>query len=103
MAVQNEHLLTECQYKNNYKKCPRCSEAVNVTIQQENELHFKQKQCLPFDKKGQRCPLCHTNIGLGEEIWKEHLMSPNGCVKNNRKNISSNSVPEPAKKPNQKK
>jgi centrosomal protein CEP104 len=51
IAVQNEHLLTECQFKNNYKKCPRCTEAVNVTIPQENDYHFKAKQCLPYDKK----------------------------------------------------
>jgi centrosomal protein CEP104 len=51
IAVQNEHLLTECQFKSNYKKCPRCTEAVNVTIPQENDYHFKAKQCLPYDKK----------------------------------------------------
>jgi hypothetical protein len=48
------------------------------------------------------------NIGSGEEVWKEHLMSPSGCTKNNRKNLSSNnnnnnSVPEPSKKLNQRK
>ena len=70
ISVQNEHLLTECQYKNNYKKCPRCTEAINITNQQENEFHFKQKQSVPIDKKGNRCPLCHQNIGIGEEVWK---------------------------------
>jgi len=24
------------------------------------------------------------DIGAGEEVWKEHLMSPQGCTKNNR-------------------
>jgi hypothetical protein len=44
VAVQNEHLLTECQFKNNYKKCQRCNEAINISNQQENEFHFKAKQ-----------------------------------------------------------
>jgi centrosomal protein CEP104 len=101
--VQNEHLLTECQQKNNYKRCLKCNEAVNINIQQENDHHFKLKQCTPFEKKGNRCPLCHTNIGAGEEVWKDHLMIQNGgCPKNNRRhsnnnnnnNVYSNSVPD---------
>ena len=48
----------------------------------------------PNDKKGNRCPLCHSNLGSGEEVWKDHLMSPNGCQKNSRKFFSSNSVPD---------
>ena len=100
IAVQNDHLLTECQYKSQYKKCPRCTEAINVSNAQDNDFHFKAKQCAPIDKKGNKCPLCHNNIGTGEEVWKTHLMGPNGCAKNTRKSFS-NSVPEdqtPAKK-----
>ncbi len=51
VAVQTEHLLTECQFKNNYKKCSRCTEAVNVTNQTENELHFKNEKCKMTDPK----------------------------------------------------
>lgn len=96
VAVQTEHLLMECQFKSNYKKCQRCCEAVNIQSNQENEFHFKLKQCIPNDKKGgNRCPLCHTNLGSGEEVWKDHLMSPSGgCTKNNRKNQNNNSVPD---------
>lgn len=90
VAVQTDHLLQECNYRNNFKKCPRCTEAINTTIPQENELHFKTKQCVPADKKGNRCPLCHTNIGASEEVWKEHLMSSDGCSKNTRKPSSNN-------------
>jgi centrosomal protein CEP104 len=100
ISVQNEHLLTECQSKASYKKCPRCGEAVNTTNQQENEHHFKHKQCAPFEKKSNRCPLCHTNIGLGEETWKEHLMSPNGCAKNTRKQSHHAASLESSKKAN---
>lgn len=84
ISVQNEHLLTECQQKANYKRCPRCNEAVNTTNKIENELHFTTKQCVPMDKKSQRCPLCHATLGNGEDVWKEHLMGPNGCTKNPR-------------------
>lgn len=53
VAVQTEHLLTECQFKNNYKKCPRCTEAVNITNAAENENHFKKETCKVLaDKKG---------------------------------------------------
>jgi centrosomal protein CEP104 len=56
VAVQTEHLLTECQFKNNYKKCTRCTEAVNVTHAAENEFHFKSEKCkiLADPKKGKR-------------------------------------------------
>lgn len=84
--MQNEHLLTECSHKTRYKKCPRCNEAVNVNNQAESDHHFKTKQCAPFDKRMNRCPLCHQNIPLGEETWKEHLMSSQGgCSKNARR------------------
>jgi hypothetical protein len=86
VAVQSEHLLTECQYKKHYRKCLRCTEAVNVNNQQENDFHFKAKQCSPLDaKRHKRCPLCHLNVSTGEEEWKEHLMGANGCIKNTRK------------------
>jgi centrosomal protein CEP104 len=85
VAAQNSHLVMECQFKNNYKKCPRCTEAVQITNVTSNEYHFKGKQCTPITKNGQRCPLCHSNIKAGEEGWKEHLMTPNNCPKNNRK------------------
>jgi len=36
------------------------------------------------------------DIGSGEEVWKEHLMSPTGCTKNNRaNNIASNTTTQP--------
>lgn len=88
IAVQNEHLLTECQHKTRYKKCSRCTEAVNVNNPIENEYHFKNKHCVPFDKRMNRCPLCHSNVALGEEAWREHLMSPAGCPKNLRRRSS---------------
>jgi hypothetical protein len=34
-----------------------------------------------------RCPLCHTNLGTSDDVWKEHLMASNngaGCPKNTR-------------------
>lgn len=91
VAVQTEHLLTECAFKKNYKKCGRCTEAVNITHPAENDHHFKTEKCKPLTdpSKGNRCPLCHVDIGAGEEVWKEHLMSPTGCTKNNRSGNAS--------------
>lgn len=103
VATQNEHLLGECQFKNNYKQCPRCSEAVNITTGQDNDFHFKLKKCIPLEKNTNKCPLCHLNIGFGEDNWKEHLMSSNGCSKNERRNFSDKSFPEASKKNTRKK
>ncbi len=95
IAAQTEHLLTECEFKSNYKKCPRCTEAVPQT---DNDFHFKQKQCIPFSGDGNRCPLCHTNIPAGEDGWKDHLMT-NGCTKNPRKtSVQNNADAKKAKK-----
>ncbi len=45
------------------------------------------------------------DIGSGEEIWKEHLMSPTGCTKNNRVDVATNNTinPNSKKQPSQKK
>lgn len=87
IAAQSDHLLTECEFKSNYKKCPRCSESVNTQSTQETEYHFKLKQCLPIQDGFNKCPLCHLNIQQGEDSWKEHLMgtAKDSCTKNSRK------------------
>jgi hypothetical protein len=43
------------------------------------------------------------DIGSGEEVWKEHLMSLNGCTKNNRAEVNTTINPNSKKQPNQKK
>ncbi|XP_039330125.1 centrosomal protein of 104 kDa isoform X2 [Saimiri boliviensis] len=79
-----EHLLTECDKKDGFGKCYRCSEAV---LKEELPRHIKNKGCNPAkpEKLANRCPLCHENFTPGEEAWKAHLMGPAGCTMNLRK------------------
>lgn len=79
-----EHLLTECDKRDGFGKCPRCSEAVP---KEELPRHIKTKECNPAksEKVANRCPLCHENFAPGEEAWKVHLMGPAGCTMNLRK------------------
>lgn len=79
-----EHLLTECDKKDGFGKCYRCSEAV---FKEELPRHIKNKECNPAkpEKLANRCPLCHENFSPGEEAWKAHLMGPAGCTMNLRK------------------
>lgn len=39
------------------------------------------------------------DIGVGEEVWKDHLMSPTGCTKNNRVDAPSTTNPNSKKPP----
>lgn len=79
-----EHLLTECDKKDEFGKCYRCSEAV---LQTELPGHIKANDCNPAkpEKLASRCPLCHENFSPGEEAWRAHLMGPGGCTQNPRK------------------
>ncbi|XP_077007632.1 centrosomal protein of 104 kDa isoform X1 [Tamandua tetradactyla] len=84
IASLTEHLLTECDKKDEFGKCYRCSEAV---LKEELPRHIKTKDCNPAksEKVANRCPLCHENFTPGEEAWKAHLMGPAGCTMNLRK------------------
>ncbi|XP_057410580.1 centrosomal protein of 104 kDa isoform X2 [Balaenoptera acutorostrata] len=79
-----EHLLTECDKKDGFGECYRCSEAV---LKEELPRHIKTRECNPAkaEKLANRCPLCHENFPPGEEAWKAHLMGPAGCTVNLRR------------------
>ncbi|TKC39435.1 hypothetical protein EI555_020845, partial [Monodon monoceros] len=79
-----EHLLTECDKKDGFGECYRCSEAV---LKEELPRHIKTRDCNPAkaEKLANRCPLCHENFTPGEEAWKAHLMGPAGCTVNLRR------------------
>ncbi|XP_008572784.1 PREDICTED: centrosomal protein of 104 kDa isoform X1 [Galeopterus variegatus] len=79
-----EHLLTECDKKEGFGKCYRCSEAI---LKEELPRHIKAKSCNPAkpEKLANRCPLCHENFTPGEEAWKAHLMGPAGCTSHLRR------------------
>ncbi|EMP25936.1 hypothetical protein UY3_16933 [Chelonia mydas] len=83
IASLTEHLLTECDKKDGFGKCQRCSEAIP---KEELPRHVKGKTCNPAkpEKVANRCPLCHENFAPGEEAWKSHLMGKDGCKMNLR-------------------
>ncbi|XP_070615112.1 centrosomal protein of 104 kDa isoform X2 [Erythrolamprus reginae] len=89
IASLTEHLLTECEKKDNFAKCSRCCEALP---KDELARHVKSRSCNPAkpEKVANRCPLCHENFTPGEEAWKVHLMGKDGCRVNPRRTHSLN-------------
>lgn len=84
IASLTDHLLTECDKRDGFGRCYRCSEAVP---KEELPRHIKSRDCHPAkpEKLANRCPLCHENFAPGEEAWKVHLMGPVGCAMNMRR------------------
>ncbi|CAF0816816.1 unnamed protein product [Didymodactylos carnosus] len=86
IATQIDHLLSECTNHEKYSQCLRCNEAILKT---EYEKHTKLKECHEAKLNTNRCPLCHNNIDSnGEQSWRDHLMSVDGCVKNPRRELA---------------
>ncbi|NXS58955.1 CE104 protein, partial [Brachypteracias leptosomus] len=86
IASLTEHLLSSCEQKDSFGKCPRCGEAIP---KEELPKHTKSKTCKPAkpENVANHCPLCHENFSPGEEAWKSHLMGKDGC-KMNRQRLS---------------
>ncbi|NXT93305.1 CE104 protein, partial [Anhinga rufa] len=84
IASLTEHLLTDCDKKDSFGKCQRCSEALP---KDELPKHTKSKTCNPAkpENVANHCPLCHDNFSPGEEAWKSHLMGKDGCKMNHRR------------------
>ncbi|CAH1776232.1 unnamed protein product [Owenia fusiformis] len=95
IAGLSDHYLSECEAKDNYGKCPRCSEAFPTA---EVDAHIKAKSCPPSENGKNHCPLCHLNFPPGEESWKSHLMSKDGCKQNPRRLPALNNKGKPAAK-----
>lgn len=57
-----EHLLTECDKRDGFGKCHRCSEAVP---KEELPRHIKRKEC-NRESSGPQCPswTCMGTVGL---------------------------------------
>ncbi|XP_065593974.1 centrosomal protein of 104 kDa [Cyrtonyx montezumae] len=84
IATLTEHLLTECDKKDSFGRCQRCSEAFP---KEELLKHTKSKTCNAAKPEhvANHCPLCHDNFSPGEEAWKSHLMGTDGCEMNLRR------------------
>lgn len=81
ISTYAEHLLEGCA-KSQHQQCPRCKEPVHAN---EYNGHIKSMACVPAKSPAvaHRCPLCHEDIGPGEEGWKAHLLKE-GCPNNER-------------------
>ncbi|NXB79103.1 CE104 protein, partial [Donacobius atricapilla] len=84
IASLTEHLLTDCDKRDSFGKCPRCREAVP---RDELPRHIKSRICHPAKPEdvANHCPLCHENFPPGEEAWRSHLMDKDGCKMNQRR------------------
>ncbi|NWS59720.1 CE104 protein, partial [Chunga burmeisteri] len=84
IASLTEHLLTDCDKKDSFGKCQRCSEALP---KDELPKHIKSKTCNSAkpENVANHCPLCHDNFSPGEEAWKFHLMGKDSCKMNQRR------------------
>ncbi|NXT68626.1 CE104 protein, partial [Chaetops frenatus] len=93
-----EHLLTDCDKRDSFGKCPRCREAVP---RDELPRHIKSRICTSAkpENMANHCPLCHENFPPGEEAWRSHLMDKNGCKMNQRRTSPMNKtiLVQPAK------
>ncbi|XP_034471627.1 centrosomal protein of 104 kDa [Drosophila innubila] len=83
VAALNYHLTTECDAKDNYVVCTRCTESVHKQLY---ELHQMEDFCRELKTGAARCPLCHDDVNLPlDGGWKLHLLSTGGCPGNIRK------------------
>ncbi|KAH8405097.1 hypothetical protein KR222_001317, partial [Zaprionus bogoriensis] len=83
VAALNYHLTTECDAKDNYVVCTRCTESVHKQLY---ELHQMEDFCRELKTGAARCPLCHDDVHLPlDGGWKLHLLSAGGCPGNIRK------------------
>ncbi|NWV31672.1 CE104 protein, partial [Grantiella picta] len=89
IASLTEHLLTDCDKRDSFGKCPRCREAVP---RDELPRHVKSRFCNPAKPEhvANHCPLCHENFPPGEEAWRPHLMDKDGCKMNQRRTSPMN-------------
>eukprot|EP00042_Codosiga_hollandica_P057318 m.845941 g.845941 ORF g.845941 m.845941 type:complete len:1144 (+) comp59554_c0_seq31:109-3540(+) len=97
----HDHWLKECSAKRSMKVCPRCKEVKHDSHYNE---HVKKKTCnvAVAPTIAARCPLCHQNIAVGNQGWRDHLLTPGVCRRHARRGsaASTGSVSElPVQKP----
>ncbi|XP_054031902.1 centrosomal protein of 104 kDa [Dryobates pubescens] len=84
IAGLTEHLLADCERRESFVRCPRCSEALP---REHLPRHLRSKACTSAKPEtvANHCPLCHDNFAPGEEAWKSHLLGRDGCRMNRRR------------------
>lgn len=91
IATLSEHLLDECEHKEDYEACGTCGDAV---LRAQLPAHEKAGKCKaqPDPAVANRCPLCHKDIGPEKEGWLQHLLDQ-GCSANPRTNKGAGATP----------
>ncbi|KAJ3185062.1 hypothetical protein HDU87_002628 [Geranomyces variabilis] len=84
IPLLTDHLVRDCESAANVpmRKCPRCTEAVKNS---DFAAHTAKKKCRVADPHAQRCPLCHVDVEGGEQGWRDHLVTGDGCSGSERK------------------
>ncbi|XP_053957990.1 centrosomal protein of 104 kDa [Anastrepha ludens] len=83
VAALNYHLTKECEAKDSYVMCERCTESVHKQLY---DLHQMEDYCRELKTGAARCPLCHDDVHLPlDGGWKLHLLSSTGCPGNTRR------------------
>ena len=80
----NEHLLDECEACAAYASCLVCGEAFHVDELDDAQTCGANCVTMKSADFAGRCPLCHCDIGPGEEGFREHLLTDLGCPQNPR-------------------
>ncbi|CAD8188747.1 unnamed protein product [Paramecium pentaurelia] len=79
IAELTNHLLSECDHKRKFKRCPKCKEAILLSGYDKHLEDCRGRN----DNTTVRCPLCHQDLKLEKNTWKNHLIKQ-GCLNNER-------------------
>ena len=76
VSAYNEHKLTQCSKKADFKQCPRCLMAIEADFY---EQHITRLDCVPAQEEEDyvRCPQCQKDLLIEEseeKAWKDHLL-----------------------------
>ena len=76
----NRHKLKDCKFKNEFKECKTCGEAIP---KEDYEKHLKSKcsKKLGYEK----CPFCHVDVADNEKGFFQHLVKE-GCPAKKKNN-----------------
>lgn len=80
ICTLRDHLLDECELRDNFKPCPKCGDALHT-----REYNTHVATC-PSSRPSRypKCPLCHADIGPDKDGWMHHLLEGEGCSANPR-------------------
>ena len=88
------HWLTECEAKEKFQQCSLCKEAI---LKNQFDSHVASGGCQGQQlqqgggggevnsAESARCPLCHQDILVGDEVWAVTHTCMHACHTHNRK------------------